>query len=425
MDDAHNFHTNHTDEMAATLGLGRAPVSRLRAWRWWIMGGAAVVIIGLGAMYQFGGPRGPAYRTTPITLGAVTAAVTATGTLQPVNTVDLGPEISGQIRKVYVDYNDHVTAGQVLALIDTDTLNAKVVQSRASLTAAKAHVEDAKATAQESVAKLARSRALFTQGNASKQQLDTDEASDARARAAVGSAIAQVDVAAATLASDETTLAKAEIKSPINGIVLSRLVDPGQVVAATFQTPVLFKLAEDLSKMQLEVNVDEADIGHVREGQPATFTVDAFQDRQFPATITQVRFAPKTVDNVVTYQAVLTVDNGELLLRPGMTATAAITTATRSDATLVPNAALRFQPKPVAKRRGFSFGPPADFGQAPVVQALKAGSVQHVWTLESGAAKSQELKVGVSDGQFTEVVGGALKPGDAVIVGTETPPAAP
>ncbi|MBY0509065.1 MAG: efflux RND transporter periplasmic adaptor subunit [Rhodospirillaceae bacterium] len=392
-------------DMASVLGLAKTTSAFPQLNRWWIAGAIAVGVVAIiFAVRMLSGPAGPTYRQGDVTKGGLTATVTATGTLQPVNTVDLGPEISGQIEKVNVDFNDRVTAGQVLAVMDTDTLKAKVLQSRASLTAAKARVEDAKATVSEARTKLQRIRDLFTRGNASKEQLDSAEAAYARAQAAVGSADAQVAVAAATLSSDETTLAKAEIKSPINGIVLSRTVEPGQVVAATFQTPVLFKLAEDLTKMQLEVNVDEADIGHVQEQQHGTFTVDAFQDRQFPALITQVRFAPKTVDNVVTYQAVLEVNNADLLLRPGMTATATITTATLADATLVPNAALRFTPPAKAEKRTFIGGPPSDFGAPAVAPVAKAGSTQRIWVLKGKTPQPVEIKVGISDGLFTEVV---------------------
>jgi HlyD family secretion protein len=305
-----------------------------------------------------------------------------------------------------------------------------VMQSRASLASAKAKVEDARATLAEAQLKLTRVKDLNGRGNASKQDLDNAVAADGRARAAISSAQAQVDVAQANLNSDETTLTKAEIKSPINGIVMSRTAERGQVVAATFQTPVLFKLAEDLTKMELLVDVDEADIGHVQEGQKAGFTVDAFQDRQFPATITQVRFSPKTVDSVVTYQAVLAVDNSDLTLRPGMTATASITTATREDATLLPNAALRFQP-PVQARSGgdgpaqppglFRMFVPRGMGAPnnPNVAAKSAGATQRIWTLSGGQLQPIQVKVGLSDGQHTEITEGGLKAGDQVVVGQQ------
>ena len=411
---------SQTNDMSAVLGLGSAARRGLN--RWWIAGGvAALVIVAVIGVRTFTGGPTLHFREAPVGKGALTATVTATGTLQPVNTVDIGPEISGQIEKVLVDFNDRVTAGQVLAVIDTELLKARVAQSRATLTAARAKVEDTRATANEARMRLERIRELFTRGNSSKQDLDSAEATEIRARAAVGSADAQVQVAAATLSSDETSLAKADIKSPINGIVLSRTVEPGQVVAASFQTPVLFKLAEDLTKMQLEVDVDEADIGHVQEKQSSLFSVDAFQDRQFPALITQVRFAPKTKDNVVTYQAVLEVDNAALLLRPGMTATATITTATRADAVLVPNAALRFQPPPEVPRRRLAFGGPPDFTAPAAPPAAKAGTTQRVWVLKGNKPTAVDVKVGISDGLNTEITSGELKPGDLVITGLEAP----
>lgn len=405
------------DDMSTVLGLGAAGAPRSSRRRLWLIAGAAAVVIAAAGYGLMSSKAAPSYRVADVVKGDLTAKVTATGTLQPVNEVGLGPEISGRIERVLVDYNDRVKAGQTLAVMDTDVLRARVLQSRASLDSAKARVDDAKATAVESNAKLERTRELFRQGNASKQTLDSAEAADVRARAAVGSANAQVALAAATLSSDETSLAKAEIKSPISGIVLSRTAEPGQVVAATFQTPVLFTLAEDLTQMQLEVNVDEADIGTVQEGQAASFTVDAFQDRPFPAVITQVRFAPKTVDNVVTYQAVLAVDNKELALRPGMTATAAITTATHSDRVKVPNAALRFQPRPTRPSGGL-FGPNEG---APVAPALKAGSAQRLFVLRKGKAEAVGVTVGITDGQTTEIVSGDVKPGDKVIVGQDVP----
>lgn len=421
------------DDMASVLGLNKPSAQRFRLAsikRKWIV----LAVVGMVALFfivrSMGGPAGPKYQTAEVTRGAIVATVTATGTLQPVNTVDIGPEISGQIAKVLVDFNDKVTAGQMLAVMDTDTLRARVLQSRASLVSARAKVEDTRATIAEAQMKLARVKDLNARGNASKQELDNAVAAEGRARAALHSAQAQVDVASANLSSDETTLTKTEIKSPINGIVMSRTVEPGQVVAATFQTPVLFKLAEDLTKMELLVDVDEADIGHVQEGQKASFTVDAFQDRLFPATITQVRFSPKTVDSVVTYQAVLAVDNSELTLRPGMTATANITTATREDAAVMPNAALRFQP-PVAVRANdggqgqppglFRMFMPRGMGQPnnPKLTSKSAGAVQRVWTLSGGDLVPLDIKVGLSDGQRTEIVEGPLKPGDAVVVGLQ------
>ncbi len=415
------------EDVSAVLGLGRVrdadgKISR----KWMIAGGAGITLVALIIFFgPFGGPPPPVFRTGEVVTGNLTATVTATGTLQPVNSVDIGPEVSGQIDQVFVDFNDRVQEGQLLAVLDTDTLRARVLQSRASLAAARARVQDARATLAESEDKLQRSRELAKTGFTSKQTLESTEAAAARAAASLASAEAQVEVAQATLSSDETALSKAEIKSPINGVVLSRSVEPGQVVAASFQTPVLFKLAEDLTQMQLEVDVDEADIGRVVEGQSATFIVDAFQNREYPATITQVRFAPKTVDNVVTYQAVLTVENGDLSLRPGMTATATIVTASKNDVLTVPNAALRFDPSVVRQQR--RSGPPGPFGRLfdddrprpPENGARESG--QRVWMLQADLPRPIPVTVGISDGRRTEITSGNIQPGDAVITGVDAP----
>ncbi|MSO98079.1 MAG: efflux RND transporter periplasmic adaptor subunit [Rhodospirillaceae bacterium] len=422
------------DDVAKTIGLGQAkPKFAFKINKWWIVG-AVVVIAGILFARPFGGPPGPKFLFADVTQGGLTVTVTATGQLQPRNQVDVGAEISGQIDRVDVDFNDRVTQGQVLAAMDTDNLKAKVLQARASLASAKAKLEEARATALEARTKAGRVRELSTRGNASKQELDAAEAAESRSKATVASAEAQVAVSDANLAIDETNLSRAEIKSPISGIVLSRKVEPGQVVAATFQTPVLFSLAEDLTVMELIVDVDEADIGQVKDKQEATFTVDAFPDRQFPATITQVRFAPKSAEGVVTYQAVLAVENNDLLLRPGMTATAVITTATRGDATLVPNAALRFAPPGFGKTvttDGASgppgqppglfrlFAPPAGMGQTTTTQSKLKGGTQQVWIMDGGQPRPIEVNVGLSDGQVTEVVTGEIKPGQSVMVGME------
>jgi len=420
------------EDVAAIIGKARVKTALPNIPRKWLIGGGIGIVALIVLIRSMSGPDAPSFISAPVTQGGLTVTVTATGTLQPRNQVDVGAEISGQIDQVNVDYNDRVTQGQALAVMDTDNLNAKVLQARASLASARAKLEEARATSLEARTKAGRVSDLFTRGNASKQELDAAQAADARAKASVASAEAQIAVANATLATDETNLAKAEIRSPINGVVLSRKVEPGQVVAATFQTPVLFQLAEDLTAMELIVDVDEADIGQVKDNQPATFTVDAYPDRQFPATITQVRFAPKSAEGVVTYQALLAVENADLLLRPGMTATAIITTATRGDATLVPNAAIRFAPPGFGTAAtGPGVGPP---GNAPglfrifappmptgttTTAPTRAGGMQKVWIMTGGRPMPVEVKVGLSDGVNTEVVSGDLKPGQQVLVGLE------
>ncbi|MCB2108046.1 MAG: efflux RND transporter periplasmic adaptor subunit [Rhodobacteraceae bacterium] len=424
-------------DIRAELGLDqkrtgfRLPSRRVLTW-----GGVAVVIVAVAiSLMPKGGGTAVAYRTVDVTQGGLTVTVSATGTLEPVNTVEVGAEISGQIEQVLADYNDPVTEGQILAKLDPDNLVARVELSRANLSAAKARVQDARATATEARTKYERIQDLAKRGNASKQDLDSAKAADARAQAGFASAEAQVEVAQANLTVDETNLSKAEIRSPINGVVLLRQVEPGQTVAASFQTPVLFKLAESLMAMQLVVDIDEADIGSVKEGQTAEFSVAAFPDRKFPATITQVRYEPKTVEGVVSYQALLNVDNSDLTLRPGMTATASIVTVTVDDTLLVPAAALRFQPPRTATANGensgqakppgllgiFGGGPNMRSGRPSVRTATRAGERQPVWVLDGDKPVSVMVTIGPSDGTLTSVTEGDLKPGQPVIVGVQTP----
>ena len=244
----------------------------------------------------------PAYEYVgaAVTRGELTVKVTATGTLQPLNQVDVGSELSGMVEEVLVDYNDTVRRGQVLARLDTQRLEATAVQARGSLASAEARLREAEATAIETGLKTGRCAKLAEKQMCSKDDLDASRAADARAQASVASARAEVAVAKATLEERETELAKAVIHAPIDGIVLKRLIEPGQTVAAMMQTPLLFTLAENLTQMELQVAVDEADVGHVAVGQRATFGVDAYPDRAFPATLTQVRYAPETKDGVVT-----------------------------------------------------------------------------------------------------------------------------
>lgn len=359
------------------------------------------------------------YTTEPATRGSLTVIVTATGSLQPTNKVDISSELSGTVRKVFVDYNSIVTAGQTLAELDTDKLQAMVDSSRAKLAAAKAKLAEAEATVDEKQSELSRKRELEAKKYTSTQDLEAARAAYHRAVAVTASMRAEVGVADAQLKLDETNLAKAKIISPINGIVLTRNVDPGQTVASSFQAPVLFSIAEDLKQMELQVDVDEADVGKVKVGQTATFSVDAFPERRFPATIRDVRFASETVQGVVTYKAVLNVDNSELLLRPGMTATAEIKVTEITDALLIPNAALRYAPpaqetvKSPSLIRRLLPGPPQF--RAPS-QREETGSHRTVWVLRSGQPVPVKIIVGSSDGRHAEVQSGELTIGDLVIV---------
>jgi HlyD family secretion protein len=356
------------------------------------------------------------YTTVEATQGDLTIEVTATGTLEPLNQVEVGSEVSGTIDEVLVDFNDRVSQGQVLARLNTDEQGAKVVQVKAALEVAQARVLQAQATVLESDLKLKRCQTLATKGLCPPQDMDAAQATYARAKADEASAVAQVSQARATLDAEQSRLAKTVIRSPIDGIVLKRQIEPGQTVAASLQAPVLFTLAENLAQMELKVAVDEADIGKVREGQLATFTVDAYGERVFPATITQVRLAPLSEGGVVSYETILALDNAELLLRPGMTATARIIVQQINDALLVPNAALRFVPPTPKVQQESSFMdqllPRWGSRERPARQNNK---VKQVWGLENNQAKAIEVKTGPSDGRMTQILESELQAGMLVI----------
>jgi HlyD family secretion protein len=373
----------------------------------------------------------PQYKTEEVKRADLTVIVTATGNLKPTNSVDVGSELSGTVKSVEVDYNSGVKVGQILAKLDTTKLEATLTQSRAALESAKAKILQARATVAETRAKLAqyqRVRELSNGKVPSQSEMDAAEAAFERAGADEASARAAVSQAEATVKTTETDLSKSVIRSPISGIVLTRSIEPGQTVAASFQSPVLFTLAEDLTQMELHVNVDEADIGKVREGQEATFSVAAYPDRTFQARITQARFGSSTTSGVVTYETVLKVNNSDLSLRPGMTATADITVKKVENALLIPSAALHFTP-PVQEERkeekkpsGSLVGsllprPPSPASkQGPVVSSNK--KQQRVWILKEGQLAAIPVTVGSTDGSMSEIDAGGIERGMAVVVDT-------
>jgi HlyD family secretion protein len=367
------------------------------------------------------------YKTQPVQRGELVVTVSATGNLQPTNQVDVGSELSGIIRSVEVDFNDSVKVGQVLAKLDTDKLKAQVLQSRATLASSRAKVLQAEATVGEKKSEFDRLQKVHKLSDGkvpSQSDLDTAEAALARANADEASARAVVAEAQAALDENETNLKKSLIRSPINGIVLSRNVEPGQTVAASLQAPVLFTLAEDLTRMELHVDVDEADVGLVKAGQEATFSVDAYPNREFPARITQVRYGVKTSAGVVTYETVLRVDNSELLLRPGMTATADIVVRKITDALLVPNAALRFTPvlgesnEKQEKNTSFirkMFPRPRRTNERKLQQKT-AQHRQRVWILRQQNPVAVPVNIGLTDGNMTEITGGDITAGTELVV---------
>lgn len=362
---------------------------------------------------------GPAFRTAAVTRGTLTVSVTATGEIRSLTEVNVGTEISGIIDRVLVDFNSPVTVGQVLATINTERLDAQADQARAALAAASARRAQATATvteAQRQFERLLQVSALSGGRVPSTQELHAQEAAVSRAQADLANADAQVAQAEATLAATAIDIRRATIRSPIRGIVLNRQVDPGQTVAASFQTPTLFTLAEDLTKMELIVDVDEADVGRVHVGQAASFTIDAYPARAFQSTVVEVRSAPLKLNGVVTYQTVLSVDNRELLLKPGMTATADIVVARALDAVLVPTAALRFTP-PATSGTPSLFSGPGDGDRVTTDDPAT-----RVWTVVGSQPTPVEVVVGHSDGEFTEITKGGLSQGDAVIIDVLTVP---
>jgi HlyD family secretion protein len=414
-------------DVAEALGLGKSPTRGWLSRRNIALAGLAIAA--LVALYLvFGGSGGGtiSYTTEAAKRGALTETVTATGTVEPTNSVEISSELSGTVKEVLLDYNDQVATGQPLAILDTDKLEADQAHARATLAMRNAQVQDAEATLLETKQSYDRTLALTEKDFVSAASRDTAEATYQRALAGVAVAKANVEVAEADLLTADTNLKKATIRSPIDGVVMSRAVEPGQTVASSLQAPVLFTIAEDLASMQLEVDVDEADVGQVQKGQAATFTVEAFRDRTFPAEVSTVRVAPVTINNVVTYTAVLTIDNSGMLLRPGMTATAEIVAKKVDDALLVPNAALRFAPASTETSDNSGGGilgmllprPPSDAGVGKAEETADGG--RSVYVLKDGAPQKVVIHIGASDGTWTEVLDGALQAGDALITDSTT-----
>ena len=353
------------------------------AWYWWTAGAPPVQ-----------------YKTALVDRGPITAIVTATGTVNPVVSVQVGSQVSGKITQLMADFNSMVRKGQVLTTIDQQPFQARVSQARASLKSGRGNLAKAKNLAHQRQLELNRMATLRQQQFVSQADLDLASTNFRDAQAQVEVAQAQVDQAAATLASAELDLGYTTIYSPVNGIVVSRNVDVGQTVAASFQTPTLFVIAQDLTQMQVYANVSEADIGGVAEGKPSNFRVDAHPREFFEGTVTQVRNAPINIQNVVTYDVVITVDNRELKLKPGMTANVTIVTAKKDNPLRVPNGALRFRMP----------GIPVD------------RKTTQVWVMDQEKQAHQTAIVtGIADSLYTEIAEGTLKEGDTVILGIETP----
>ena len=395
-------------DVAERLGLSTNGSGLGGGWGQWLaahrfLAGAAalVLIVGLIWVYFARGNSEQQYVSEPVTRGDLKVLVTATGSIEPETSVTVGSEISGRIDKVNVDYNDEVKKGEVLAEIDTTSLKNALAKSQATLDESRATLLQYEATQIEAAAQWKRTKGLSASHAVSQLDVDTALAALKRAEANYVGGKARVKANEAQVAADETSLSKAVIRSPIDGVVIERDIEPGQTVAATFQTPTLFTLADNLSHMELQVDVDEADVGEVKEGQNALFTVDAYPNRQFKARIEKLRYASTTTNNVVSYVAVLSVDNSDLALRPGMTATAEITTAEKKNVLLVPNGATRFTPPSMT-------APTETNSDSTIIRKT-------VWVMKDGKPEAISLHLGLTNGQQTEVIGGDLKEGDVVL----------
>jgi HlyD family secretion protein len=363
----------------------------------------AVVIIAAGLfLYLKENGKNAVYKTETVSRGEIKSVVTATGTVNAVTTVSVGTQVSGTIKKLLVDYNSRVKQGQLLAQIDPSTFQAQVDQARANLLSAKANLDKAMVATLDAKRTFQRNKELFAQNFIARSDLDTAETNTQSAQAQQKVNEAQVEQAKAALKIAETNLEYTSILSPVNGTVISRSIDVGQTVAASFQTPTLFSIAQDLTKMQIDTNVDEADIGKVRVGQEVSFNVDAYPDTIFTGTVSEVRNAPTTVSNVVTYDVVIQVGNPQLKLKPGMTANVSITTETRADVLRIPNAALRYKPADAK----------AVVEKTPDKRGMKGTKV---WILENGKLKPVKIIVGISDGSYTEISEGDLKSGQEIV----------
>ncbi len=411
-------------EVLAVVNAGKAR----RWWRrplvWWT---TAVLVTGAVVYYsqlRQANQVAPQFVTEPLRKGNLTLTVSANGTLAPTRSVTLGSELSGTVREVLVDVNDRVRKGQVLVVLDTAKLTDQVTRSRAGLALAQAQLAQAVATVKESQANLARQDevARLSGGKVpSAAELDAARANVERAKAAELSAQASVEQARATLSTDETNLSKASIRSPIDGVVLTRTVEPGNAVAASLQAVTLMTIAEDLKRMRLEVSVDEADVGAIKLGQKADFTVSAFPSRKYPAQITRVAFGSTKAENVVTYTTYLEVDNSDLSLRPGMTAAATVVATERKDVLLVPNTALRFNPSSsgaAAKSESVLsklMPRPPSTGVRKTARADTKPGERQLWVLKDNQPVALPVKTGITDGRMTEVTGEGVAEGLAII----------
>lgn len=412
-----------TTSVETALGLDRKGRGSRRRRGWLVALVLLVAVAGGYGAWSWYGAQGERiiYTTVPAETGDLTVEVSATGTLSPLIQVDISSELSGVVRSVAVAENQQVSQGQVLAELDTTRLAAQIERAEASAKSAEAKVADSRTTLKETEQALARAVQLQSRGMTTEQALEAATAARDRAQSAVDMAEANLAIAVADLKLQQADLVKSKIYAPVDGVVLTRSVNPGQTVASSMQAPVLFVIAADLRQMELKAAIDEADIGAVKAGQKARFTVDAFPGRSFDADIRDIAFASVATEGVVTYDARLDVDNDELLLRPGMTATVSVVTREANDVIVVPAAAFRYRPPVADERSGWSlqnlFMPRMPRGPGRSARQTGNDGTRTLYVLENGAPKAVKVATGSTDGEMTEIVYG-LKAGDQVVTGS-------
>jgi HlyD family secretion protein len=400
----------------------------------WLIALAVLIVLGGGGYYFYQRANRPVvavYKTAPVERRTISARITASGTLQARVTVQVGSQVSGRVLELFADFNSKVKKGDIVAKLDPQLFQASLVQAKANFASAQANAAKSIATQMDADRQYERAKTQRAEGLASQQEVDTAETAAAVAKAGVDAAKSQVEQARAQLNQDQVNLSLSIIKSPIDGVVISRSVEVGQTVAASLQAPVLFTIAEDLTKMHIEASVPESDVGRLSPDLPVEFTVDAFPSQRFRGKIAQVRNAAVTVQNVVTYTAIVAVDNPDLKLRPGMTATVNIVTARRENVLALPNAALRFRPSSAAvasSQRGTG-GPAGNAGPGASAWRKRGDDGADgerpdrklAYRLENNTPVPVRLEVGVTDGSFTELLGDSLREGTEVVI--EGPPA--
>ncbi len=371
-----------------------------------------MVVVGLLFWFFWGGAAAPHYRSAKIEQGNLAAMVSASGTLNPVVSVSVGSQVSGQLKEVLVDFNSVVKAGQLIARIDPETFEYKLRQSEANVNAARTGVLREEINLTQALRDAAQRQSLFEKNFISAAERDKAKSTAEVQQAMVDSARAQLAVMQAQLAQARGDLARTAIRAPVDGVVTRKNIEPGQTVAASLQAPELFVIAKDLRDMQVEASIDEADVGRIREGQAATFTVDAFPGRTYRAQVRQVRKAALNVQNVITYVVVITARNEDLQLLPGMTANVRITTDQREHVLKVANAALRYRPPEKA----------AESRTKPARAAHSSGAGHaRITVLENGKPKILNVQLGISDGSMTEIQGEGIAVGTEVVTGVVTP----